>query len=206
MHHLTSELPQMIPRYGFRWTASFVLLLGAACSDHSFPTAAPRVRPSLSIEDGANGGNPHFFFLPPIVKQPTTTGTFDATLSPEVKICELNGASCGVEIAAYSLTAGTGGELIKVDALAQHYLVNWHTKLFTLGLGKLYRIRVLVGSQELGHADVNPVSGGQGLKNVDTGEFIALKDGSTLPIKFRIEAGALTTPEEPPQPPVFATD
>ena len=183
----------MIPRSDLRWTTPFVLLFAAACSDHGLPlpTATPRARPALSISDGAHGGNAHFFFLPPIVPAPAPTGTFDASVSPEVRICQWNGSSCVVEIAAYSLTSGTGGELVKVDDVAQHYQVNWHTKLFALVLGAQYRIRVLVGNQELGHADVNPVSGGQGLKNVDTGEYIALKDGSTLPIKFRIEVGAV---------------
>jgi len=186
----------MIPRPDLRWTTSIVLLLAAACADHDLPTATPRARPARSISDGAHGGNSHFFFLPPIVPAPAPTGTFDGNVSPEVRICEWNGTSCVVEIAAYSLTTGTGGELVKVDPAAQHYQVNWHTKLFTLVLGAQYRIRVLVGNQELGHADVNPVSGGQGLKNVDTGEYIALKDGSTLPIKFRIELGA-ADPSDP---------
>jgi len=195
----------MIPRFCLRSTTSVVLLLTAACSDSDLPlpTATPTVRAALSVSDGANGGNSHFFFLPPIVAAPAPTGTFDGTVSPEVRICEWSGSACVVEIATFSLTSGTGGELIKVDPVGQHYHVNWYTKLFALGLGKQYRIRVLVGSQELGHADVNPVSGGQGLKNSDTGEYIALKDGSTLPIKFRIEVGAVGGG---PQPPVFADD
>ena len=192
----------MFTRFCLRSTTSFVLLFTAACSDRDLPTAAPRVRPALSISDGANGGNSHFFFLPPIVKAPAPNGTFDGSLSPEVRICEWNGSSCVVQIATFSLTTGTGGELIKVDPVGQHYHANWHTNQFSLGIGKQYRIRVLVGAQELGHADVNPVSGGQGLKNVDTGEYIALKDGSTLPIKFRIEVGAIGGS----QPPVFADD
>jgi alpha-tubulin suppressor-like RCC1 family protein len=192
----------MIPRIGLRSTTSLLVLLTAACSDRDLPTAAPMTRPALSISDGANGGNSHFFFLPPIVPAPSPNGAFDGTVSPEVRICEWNGSSCVALIATFSLTAGTGGELIKVDPVAQHYHVNWQTKLFVLGLGKQYRISVLVGAQELGHADVNPISGGQGLKNVDTGEYIALKDGSTLPIKFRIEVGAISGPEEP----VFADD
>lgn len=192
----------MIPRFGLRSAASALLLTAtAACSDHDLPTAAPRARPALSISDGAHEGNPHFFFLPPIVPAPSPTGTFDAAASPDVRICEWNGTSCVVEIAAFSLTDGTGGELVTVDLVGQQYHVNWHTDQFNLGLGKQYRIRVVLGGQELGHADVNPVSGGQGLKNADTGEYIALKDGSTLPIKFRIEVGAAG-----PGGPVFSDD
>lgn len=175
-------------------TTSLALLVTAACADRELPTAAgpaPRGRPTLSINDGAHGGNPHFFFLPPIVPAPSPTGTFDPDASPEVRICVINAGVCGTEIAAFSLTSGTGGELVKLEVAGQQYQVNWHTNQFALDLSKQYRIRVLVGSQELGHADVNPIANGQGMKNVDTGENIALKDGSTLPIKFRIEVGAV---------------
>jgi len=48
-----------------------------------------------------------------------------------------------------------------------------------------------VGGVELGFADIDPVSTGKELKNVQTGEYIGLVDGRTLPIKFRIENGAL---------------
>jgi len=47
--------------------------------------------PSAELRDGANGGpNLHFFFLPPLVKQPSFTGTFNPTLKPVVVICQLD--------------------------------------------------------------------------------------------------------------------
>src|SRR5204863_6068641 len=72
------------------------------------------------------------------------------------------------------------------------YTLKWRTDQFTLDASKTYRIRVLVfGNYELGHADVDVVNSGSQLKNVQTGQFIPLLDGRTLPIKFRIETGAV---------------
>jgi len=54
--------------------------------------------PSKMISDGAHGGNPDFFFLPPMVPNPVNNpnfeqGKFNATLGPSltVEICELQG-------------------------------------------------------------------------------------------------------------------
>jgi hypothetical protein len=71
------------------------------------------------------------------------------------------------------------------------YIVNWHTDEFGLDPEKVYRVRVFVGAIEVGFADVDLVNSGGLLKNVDTGEFIPLLDGRTLPIKFRLEVGVL---------------
>jgi len=77
------------------------------------------------------------------------------------------------------------------DAGSQYYQVDWHTDLFNLDPAKTYRLNVVVGGIVLGFADVDVVSNGSALKNVNTNEFVPLKDGRTLPIKFRIERGAL---------------
>jgi TolB protein len=88
----------------------------------------------------------------------------------------------------------SGSELLDAVSLAEadeHYGVNWHTDQFTISDGITYRIRVFVAGSLLGYADVDVVNSGKELKNVETGEYIALKDGRTLPIKFRIEVGAV---------------
>ena len=77
----------------------------------------------------------------------------------------------------------------------EYYIVNWHTDEFDLNATATYRISVLVEGTELGLADVDVVNSGKDLKNVITGAFIPLKDGRTLPIKFRIEGVS-----EPPEP------
>ena len=148
---------------------------------------------SADISDGAHQancltaigtcvpGNAHFFFLPPMVKAPTTTGTFNASLAPSVTICQLAGNACGVP----PIPVGP----VQVDPAGQQYKVNWNTDATVL-VGQTYRIIVSTSGVELGFADVLPVTNGSQLKNIDTGEFIGLVDGRTLPIRFRIEQGA----------------
>jgi len=78
------------------------------------------------------------------------------------------------------------------------YFVNWHTNQDDLHADCTYRITVNVGprvnSPELGFADVDVVSSGNQLKNVDTDEFIPLLDDRTLPITFFIGVGATCNP------------
>src|SRR5262245_61581971 len=69
--------------------------------------------PNNEIVDGANNGNPHFFFLPPLVPQPATNGAFDGSLSPVVEICALQ-PQCASPIATYSLTSGVGSERLRL--------------------------------------------------------------------------------------------
>src|SRR2546428_10746031 len=68
------------------------LLIVAACSPDGRPTA-PRSLPQFAISDAAHAGAaPGFFFLPPMVPQPTLSGTFDAditTLDPQIAICDI---------------------------------------------------------------------------------------------------------------------
>lgn len=178
-----------------RMTTALAVLLqlsfAAGCTqDRAVPTA-PDAPPSLqpSISDGAHGGNEHVFFLPPLVPEPEYTGTFDATRSPTVHICELDGSGCTATVAEFTLETGPGSETVRVDTVAEHYSVNWHTNEFDLTTGTIYRIRILVEGQKVAHADVEPVSSGKEMKNSESGDIISLKDGRTLPIKFRIEEG-----------------
>jgi Tol biopolymer transport system component len=153
-------------------------------------------KPSKNISDGSFGGNAHFFFLPPLLAQPTYSGESDAGQSPTVVVCEWDGSSCGVIVASFVRGEAPDGA-ITYDATAEQYHVNWDTHVCiqgacTLDPNKTYRLRVLVGpyAYELGHADLDVVSTAAQLKNVQTGEFIGLVNGRTLPIKFRIETGA----------------
>ena len=83
----------------------------------------------------------------------------------------------------------SGSEILRVNPVEEHYIVNWHTKEYNLTGETTYRIRVSVNNHELGYADVEVVTSGKELKNVVSGEYVALKDGRTLPIKFRLEEG-----------------
>jgi hypothetical protein len=175
-------------------------LAGAACilmvgcrGDSVSPKEAG---PMYAVSDGAHNGNPDFFFLPPLFKDPSTNPNFEASasnpnLKPAVEICEL-----GLPAADLSRECIAGPPLKRFDPSAvtyidQQYQVNWRTDLTPLNVLKFYRIRVLIGTALLGFADVDPVSSGKDLKNVQTDQYIPLLDGRTLPIKFRIETGAL---------------
>src|SRR5438309_8627849 len=166
-------------------------LVAAACQDRQSPTAAP----SFLIQDAThNGGNPHFYWLPPMTRQPSFTGTFDGTLAPVVEITELPaGTACGArDPISFTTTTGPGSETVRVDLVNQLYLVNWHTKAFNLNTACTYRIRFLVAGLQLGLADVDVVDNGAQLKRVDTDEFVPLLDDGTLAIKARVELGAVT--------------
>jgi hypothetical protein len=154
--------------------------------------------PSFAVSDGAHEGNPDFFFLPPLFKNPNSSpqfepGAFNGSLRPAVEICELGAAAASGarECIAGPLIKRFAPGAVNVSITDQQYHVNWNTSESALNVAKFYRISVLVGSTVLGFADIDPVSNGSQLKNVQTGEYIGLVDGRTLPIKFRIESGAL---------------
>jgi hypothetical protein len=174
------------------WSAT--VLFTVACQEHRPPTSPP----SYLIQDAINNsGNPHFFWLPPMTAQPSFSGTFNATAAPTVEIRELAMTGCGNSdgsdriIATFTMTTGPGGEKVGVDVAGHQYILNWHTANFNLNVACTYRIRVLVAGLPLGLADVDVVSTGAQLKRVDTQEFVPLLDDRTLPIKFRIEDGAV---------------
>ena len=167
-----------------------------ACGDQ-LSTAPNAGLPSFDIADAASDYKSGFYWLPPMVRQPDASGTFDASLSPTVEICVLAGDVCGDVIATYTTTSGPGGELVRIQDT--HYHVNWHTDEFGLNDASVYRISVRAGNNVLlGYADVEPAANGSGLKNIDSDEFMGLVDGRTLPIKFRIETGVVGSIEVQP--------
>lgn len=181
-----------------------LLLVLAACSSDT--STAPRTSaplpsgPEFDISDAAHeGGTPGFFFLPPMVREPFSSGTFDAdiaTLNPVIAICDVtNGpdANCGATggtPAALVLTT-TSTPAIRVDG--SKYQVNWSTRGASFTEGHTYRVHVTAGAtgtrRELGFADVFLTTTPGQAKNVETGDIIVLNDGRTLPIHFRIETG-----------------
>ena len=168
--------------------AALFVAVAACTGDVTAPSGPGGADPAQTISDAAHSGAvPGFYFLPPMVSNPSYSGTFDGGLQPTVQICEMAGPACGPVIAQYTTTSGTGGQLVTVGASS--YQVSWHTNQFNLDPAKTYRISVYVGSFLLGFADVDVVSTGKELKNVDTEEYIPLQDDRTLPIKFRIETG-----------------
>lgn len=172
-------------------TLACSLLVLAACSDSPSPTGI--VDPSFEILDAAHGGEVEgFYFLPPMVPSPTVTGEFDpgALHRLSVDICVLSNSVCsGSVVAQFTSDASSGAESVRVGEETDHFIVNWHTDQFNLDPSLHYRIEVTLDGFSLGYADVDLVTSGKELKNVQTGSYIALKDGRTLPIKFRVETG-----------------
>ncbi|MFL5542036.1 MAG: Ig-like domain-containing protein [Longimicrobiaceae bacterium] len=160
------------------------------CADQAaIPTLAvpEAARPALS--DGAHGGTAGFYFLPPMLPQPGVKGTFDPNLAPTVTLCVMRAGRCAATLAEYTRGSGPGAERVQLKSSESHYLVNWDTKLPGYTPGDTVRVAVSVAGTALGFADVVLLGSGSGAKNVDTNEFIALVDGRTLPILFRIETG-----------------
>jgi hypothetical protein len=127
------------------------------------------------ISDGASGGNEHFFFLPPIVSEHSSRGTFADSLAPVVQICEWAETGCVLPpIAEFTTTTVPDSEKVRIVPEEEYYVVIWHPKRIDR---TVYRIRVLFRTQEgfpiekeLGHVDV-------------------IFCDEACPIKFRIEKG-----------------
>lgn len=181
-----------------------IALLLTACGDGGDPSGPIVVplEPRAAIQDAAHEGLEHFFFLPPLVPDPEPTGTFHAGLEPIVRICELGDGdppACEREVREFT-TGGSGADRIRVDEDEERYRVEWNTRRDDLSPGSTYRIRVFLGEGDapaVGFIDVRP--GGSGAGNPGRGgppdpdpsgdEVVVFRNGSTLPIAFRIEEG-----------------
>ena len=168
-----------------------MVLVIAACTDRILSTS---MAPASAISDGATGGNPHFFFLPPMVARPDSSGANERGLHPVVVVCQYTDG-CVTTLAKYTTDQATTttshpGNSETVRSSAAHYIVNWHTRAFDLDPDLGYRVCVQVGDLELGFTDVDVVPSGADLNDVPP-ELVAVKNGQTLPIKFRIADGAL---------------
>ena len=166
----------------------------ATCRDQPTQPEPPfaSARPLLTVVDAARGaGPPGFYFLSPIAPALATyPGTFDGSLSPEVEVCAWTGGACGPVVARHTRTTGTGAELVQVYPAEQHYRANWPT----VGLppGSTYRVRVLLGGAELGHADAKVPAPGEAAAAVQAAGYVPLGNATRLAIRFRIERGRFT--------------
>lgn len=141
--------------------------------------------PLAAISDAVNDGNAHFFWLPPVVEHPGEfNGPFDGTLGAVVRICELSDCA-GTTIEQLSV-AGAG-----VTIEDETYRAEWDTKASDATAGTTYRMIVSVSGTEIGYADLVLAATGGEAKNLTTDETIGLKDGRTLPVRFRLEEGAV---------------
>ena len=208
---------------GRRLFAFAALALAFGCRDEKLPTApeqrAAPTDPSEIISDGAhNGGNPDFFFMPPMVPLPIGNanfelGKFNNTLKGSLKIdiCELNAepnnglpkAATGCARAVKTFAPGSvqvvnlplrqfgWWNLFNLPPDGFYYAL-WDTRQSNLNVTKYYRIKVYIaGSPDvlLGIADVDPIANLFQWKYTLTNEVIQLIDDVQLPIVFRVEKG-----------------
>jgi hypothetical protein len=169
-------------------TATVVTVLAImACDSTPAPRGVepPVPLPAASISDAAYGGAGGFYFLPPIVRPPAYSGTFDGTAVPIVEICE--SPDCFALHASFSMDEGSGSARVRRSEADEHYIVNWHTDATGAQVGNRYRIRVRAGATTLGYADVELAANGRAARNATSDLVIGLVAGRTLPITFRIE-------------------
>jgi N-acetylneuraminic acid mutarotase len=196
------------------------IMLGSAiglvgCStDQIQAPSSPKA--SLAISDAVhNNGNAHFYFLPPMVARPITSGALDAAAEPSLTICSL-AATTEAEVTPATTCDGrysvaipfgtTGSAVVQLHTANSgdaeddesdnseqggHYHFNWRVPSSAI---TFYRIVIKVGDTSLGFADVETANNNRDLRHVQTGEFIPRRDGTTLPIKFRVEDGAVPPP------------
>src|SRR3990172_2083395 len=159
-----------------------------ACQDTQVPTTPDVLAPSMDVSDGAHQpsegpfSNPDFFFLPPLVHDPSTNPDFEPAefnpqLAPVVRICEGTGDCPGAPVLEAPAPLVDG-----------NYHLNWKTN--KAHGGKTFRVRVLQGSFELGYVDVDLVKSGPRPAG-DADNNARVNAGSTGPIKFSIENDAL---------------
>ena len=156
---------------------AFVVIGTVGCyGDRSHSPSASALIRDANHQDG----NAFFVWLPPLLQQQAPAEqVFSEQLRPTITISNL----CSGEV----IRALSGAD-VQVDDGAYH--ANWHTPDDNLDPSCTYRIAVQTGSRQLGTVDVDVVDDGRELKNVDTDEYIALLDDSTLPIKFFIGVGS----------------
>ncbi len=189
--------------------------LGTACSDATgpepalYPDGARAGITDALHQDAGVTGNPHFFWLAPMVSvDPAASfGLFDPDADPRLTIiCQAatGGETCeGAPSPIATYTVGNG--ILVQDG---QYHLQFDTKAvfgtaeapYTLrtsvadGAQVTYRIIITLdgddGAFELGYADFQLAESGKDIKNLSSDDMIGLKDGRMLPIKFRIDVAA----------------
>ena len=149
----------------------------AACSERpAFTGPGSAARTDLS--DAAHGGNPRFFFRPPLAPLLASyPGKNDPSLLPFLSVSICSPTACA------SPTVLRSPQLTIVDAA---YEVTWLSPL--VSAPQIQRITVLLGTTVLGYADVQLVPGGKGRPAPPAGT-LQLEGSARLKIRFLALSG-----------------
>jgi hypothetical protein len=146
---------------------------------------------------GAEGANPHFFFLSPLVQNPVYSGVADDGLSPVVTVCNIEVWDAGTEtcpspVAVFSMDDPDADDKVFLDPGVKYY-ASWKTSRYPAPEGETFRISVSVLGKVLGWIDVTsyPQSVFASFQGTDPEGNVAISSNGTLNITFRIEDGAL---------------
>ena len=171
-----------------------------ACQDAVLPTDPFVGDPSFVVLDGANNeGNPRFFFLPPLALAQEFIGVLDTDLEVQVEFCDLGDIEepdddDQDEVTFADLTVDTPciGALRPLGPATftgDHYQLDWRAPE-----EGTFRLFARVGATALGLVDVqiddDEVRGSAGVFWIDD-EDDEDDDNGTIPVRFRIEEGAL---------------
>jgi Calcium-binding EGF domain len=172
------------------------LCLHVACGDGveepDDPVASGLSSEAL-ISDQAHGkGKQGFLFYPPIAQNFTRLGNFEARLTPEVRIDEIDAqGKVQKNIASYVGAASSFGERLRRNRRAEFYGVRFRSANAKLDPARTYRITVSVGGGALGFADIDVVKNRIEALRVDRNQYVPLVSGDTLPIRFAITKSAV---------------
>jgi Tol biopolymer transport system component len=173
-------------------TILLATVFAAACERDGPVSPLRPAGPLMEISDASrDAGKVHFYFLPPMAAQPDHAGSFDASVLPHVvvQVCELRADGCA-EVARFT-AEGKGLERVSTSEFFEHYLAIWRTDGPTVRVGVTYRAIVLAARTALGYADVKVVRTVREARSIDRTRYAVAVKGLPLPIRFRIETGAV---------------
>ena len=151
----------------------------AAVSASVFPT-------DLRVQ--ATADNPGFHFLPPLSSEPEVRASGDPSFLPylTMAVCPWNQSACSSEPETFT-AEGKGPRAIRYNEEDGHYVVNWRTPRRLSTDQQSYVISVFVGDMALGSLELLVVA--PGVARHLTTDLPVATAGSTVPVKFVLEAG-----------------
>lgn len=182
---------------------AIVALSACRVEDSTSPRVIGVQSPLPGLSDGSSGGNPDFFFFQPLVANPLSNSNIDAGaenpfLAPYAIICEIT-FTPGDDDCVADVTPVVGG--IPLTLSGNNYSESWRTSDGQgLDSDKFYRIEVFatpvpnrvslttdyIEKFRYGYRDIDP-DDGPPVSACTTEDFCKINNGSTIPIKVRIE-------------------